>query len=34
MVTVSDLASQELNKVMQAQSIGEKKLFVNFMGYG
>ncbi len=34
MVTISELASVELNKVMQSENARGKSLFVNFMGYG
>jgi hypothetical protein len=34
MVTISELASVELNKVLQSDNAKGKSLFVNFMGYG
>ena len=34
MVTISDLAGQELNKVLQSDNAQGKGLFVNFMGFG
>lgn len=34
MVTISDMAGQELGKVLQGESAKGKNLFVNFMGYG
>lgn len=34
MITISDMAGQELDKVLQGENAKGKNLFVNFMGYG
>lgn len=34
MVSISDMASQELQKVLQSDQAKGKGLFVSFMGYG
>jgi hypothetical protein len=34
MINITDLAGQELNKVLQSDEHTGKRLFVSFMGYG
>ncbi len=34
MVNISEIASREINKVLQSDRAKGKRLFVSFMGYG